>query len=271
MSTVRTDVTSRIHLWTVLTLIAALSSLTFLEVIRKITVGGFIVRLDSARPWTTPVWSPERVAADLALEALGREFQAFPYSDARLVVERFSALAMRKSGTAELDAQSKLYVLLRFYFDVPEKERRGEAEYFGNWLGGPYDDAHVYLIWPVSVTDGNVRITGAYKGYLGETYDALGEFDFFASRYNRRAAGCHPTPLTLFGQEKRISPIIESRRPEQVRAVPAFQRGTSAEQRKRLFRPTRLPPHQRPGGQQCGYRFAQHAAGERHRPDRFLF
>jgi hypothetical protein len=92
-------------------------------------------------------------------------------------------------GGTNIDAMSKVYVLNRVLFDVPGWRPLADARFFGGWVGVPQKEGRVDLLWPLSVTaDGTLKLTGGPPGYSGDAYDALGEFDHFASRFGRRAS-----------------------------------------------------------------------------------
>lgn len=153
----------------------------------------FVRRADAATPWLAiaPGESLEQVRAIDAheLDALGREFQEFSTSEARDIVMRLLDGAMKRprSPLEPEGTLSKVFVLLRFYFRVPGRERAQKFRAFGGWRGVPEIGGEVDALWPLTQdADGSVHLRGAYQGYMGEPYDALGEFDHLNSRYGPR-------------------------------------------------------------------------------------
>lgn len=81
---------------------------------------------------------------------------------------------------------SKLFVLNRFLFAVPEKEKFA-GPFFGGFQGVPYDQHEMNVMWPLShAKDGQVQLTGRFSGYSGHNHLAVQEFDFFLKKYGRR-------------------------------------------------------------------------------------
>jgi hypothetical protein len=84
-------------------------------------------------------------------------------------------------------ALSRVYILNRVVFDVPEWRRRDDHFMFGVYSGIPYDSDHIAELWPLhfdsngkpSLID-RLGITFAY-GYL-----ASAEFEYFVKHYPRR-------------------------------------------------------------------------------------
>lgn len=93
-----------------------------------------------------------------------------------------------RSGTTGdyISKISRLYVLNRFLFDVPEFISNDEYEVFGYWNSPTRGDI-VNVLWPLSVdSDGSLALTGRHGAFFGPGYDALGEFDYFHKRFGRR-------------------------------------------------------------------------------------
>lgn len=88
----------------------------------------------------------------------------------------------------DLDELSKVYVLLRFLFDVPPSHDINDASVYGGWIRpDDADTEETYnLLWPVSVEDNQPQVTESFIGYLGAGYDFAGEFDYFAERFSLR-------------------------------------------------------------------------------------
>ena len=106
--------------------------------------------------------------------------------DIRSAIELFIA-AREKAGSYGVDEMSKLFVLNRYLFDVPVSADPEGAKYFGGWVGVPCDKNHVDLLWPLSLNDkGDLVLKNGFRGYLGDDYVAMDEFDWFTKKYGRR-------------------------------------------------------------------------------------
>ena len=101
----------------------------------------------------------------------------------------------------DLPPASKIFVLLRLLFDVPEEYPRDEARFFGGWIilrvredgdwtmdDPPTREGTVNMLWPLGYEDGRLVLKGTIFAYRGFPYDGLWEYDYFASRFPLRAA-----------------------------------------------------------------------------------
>jgi hypothetical protein len=80
---------------------------------------------------------------------------------------------------------SRVFLLNRFIFDVPQFASLEEPS-FGSWRN-PVKGNEVEIRWPFSKgTNGELRLSGRFEGYTGESPGVLDEFDYFAKRYGRR-------------------------------------------------------------------------------------
>lgn len=90
----------------------------------------------------------------------------------------------------DLPPASKIFVLLRLLFDVPEDYPRDAARFFGSWRGSlAHEDrsATVDLLWPLGYQDHQLVLKGTYFTYFGFPYDGLSEYDYFAVRFPFRS------------------------------------------------------------------------------------
>jgi hypothetical protein len=146
-----------------------------------------VERVKEASPWTS-VTRNDLQGATTELDALGVEFQNFPAQDARAIIEQLSVDAVSDVSPGEpFDSWSKMYVLLRYYFRVPQSERAEEVKRFGGWAGVPKNGEFVDTLWPLKERpDGSLHLNDTFGGYSGARYDALGEFDHFDRMYGPR-------------------------------------------------------------------------------------
>lgn len=107
-----------------------------------------------------------------------------------------------KANASALPSASKLHVLLRLLYDVPEDYPQDQAKFFGGWMsllvredgsltmGVPthaYGSGTVDLLWPLGYQDGQLVLKNNYFAYSGFPYDGIGEYDYFTSRFALRS------------------------------------------------------------------------------------
>ena len=103
----------------------------------------------------------------------------------RLAIEKYVS-TKRSQKAFNVAAMSRLYVLNRYLFNVPEKARF-EKGTFGGWMGVPADSEWINLLWPFTIDEaGTLTLTGQFHGYMGDDYLALQEFDDFNKKYGGR-------------------------------------------------------------------------------------
>ncbi len=93
----------------------------------------------------------------------------------------------------DLDELSKVYILLRFLYDVPNSTPIENAKVFGGWMkpsemiqGETFD-----MLWPVANVQSKTgpmvpKVVDTFKGYTGVGYDAMGEYDYFNENFSLR-------------------------------------------------------------------------------------
>jgi hypothetical protein len=96
----------------------------------------------------------------------------------------------------ELDNDTKLYLLMRVVFDLPEalqlpKKRLPFA--FGCWAGlflkqdgETNTDGTFNLAWPIRWNRGHPALLAGWIGYEGPRYHAAGEYHYFRQKYRFR-------------------------------------------------------------------------------------
>ena len=89
-------------------------------------------------------------------------------------------------GGMNINKMSNIFVLNRLIFNVPSKIPANKARFFGGWAGVPHDENYVDMLWPLSFLDEHLDLVGEFRGYYGDVYDAIGEFDYFLREYGRR-------------------------------------------------------------------------------------
>jgi len=85
----------------------------------------------------------------------------------------------------ELDIKSKIFILNRYFFNVPVSIKDGvPIAKYGTWMKPEHSD----LLYPLTQdSPGRFRILKGYTdSYTGSDYDGLAEFDYFEKRFDIR-------------------------------------------------------------------------------------
>lgn len=95
------------------------------------------------------------------------------------------------AGTGEYVAQmSKVYLLLRVMYQLPQSMNSSNAKTFGGWIHPSIANGSTYnMSWPVSVTqspNGIMVMIDKYRGFIGRGYNAAAELDYFNTNFDRR-------------------------------------------------------------------------------------
>ncbi len=136
-------------------------------------------------PWTDGRYDEPKTQALRAAAARARSVSSFQL---RAAIRAFEdAHRNAPDSTRQL---SRIYLLLRAIFNVPDWMARTDAGVFGGWnhpsVGKPGQPAF-RIAWPLAVDDaGRLVVEGEFTGYRGMPYDATAEFDFLAARFDRR-------------------------------------------------------------------------------------
>ena len=93
-------------------------------------------------------------------------------------------------GTTEyVENMSKVYLLLRVLYQLPQEANSNNAKTFGGWIHPSTGKSIFNLSWPVAV---NQSPTGysinvdKYQGFLGRGYDGAAELDYFNANFPKR-------------------------------------------------------------------------------------
>ncbi len=139
----------------------------------------------SVPPWTDGRYDEPKTRALAAAAARAGDVSNFQLRAAIRAFE--TAHGSAADGTRQL---SRVYLLLRAVFDLPEWVARADARVFGGWnhpsVGRP-DQPAFRLAWPLARNaDGRLVVEGEFESYRGLPYDATAEFDYLAARFDRR-------------------------------------------------------------------------------------
>jgi hypothetical protein len=93
-------------------------------------------------------------------------------------------------GTTDyVEHMSKVYLLLRVLYQLPQEMISSNAKTFGGWIHPSVGKNYFNMSWPVAVTQSASVITinvDNYQGFLGRGYDAAGELDYFNNNFPKR-------------------------------------------------------------------------------------
>lgn len=130
-----------------------------------------------------PSWVESHAEQNEQITQTLREISSYEVDEVRRGVVAFVA-EVDEPSFKEL---SKVFLLNRFYFNVPSEISLSEAEFFGGWEGVPYSAETVDLRWPFTKNPkGELVITGDFSGYNGDTYACVDEFDYFQQKFGRK-------------------------------------------------------------------------------------
>lgn len=139
-----------------------------------------------------PAWSELRKGDDATRQQIMNCLERLANYDPAVIRQAMEKyISIKRSQKAfDVSAMSRLYVLNRYLFKVPEKANF-ERSTFGGWMGVPHDSQSINLLWPFTVDEkGKLTLTGQFSGYVGDDYLALQEFNYFNEKYGvRRKAG----------------------------------------------------------------------------------
>lgn len=136
--------------------------------------------LQPVKPWTSEEnYNPEDLATLLqAAQELSQ------INEEELLSEMVEYATYYNFATEEM---SKLYLVLRLLFDVPQDYPAEEAQFFGGWAAPDLNsEESVNLSWPVYMQDGRLENIDYFMGYYGVPYDVEGEFRYFSERFEKR-------------------------------------------------------------------------------------
>ncbi|MEM1255781.1 MAG: hypothetical protein AAGI69_25360 [Cyanobacteria bacterium P01_H01_bin.21] len=86
------------------------------------------------------------------------------------------------------ESESKLFILMRVVFDLPEHVSADERASFKGWVNWPRPDINgqVNLAWPVSWASGYPQLEDSYVGSMGPPYAAAKEYLYMRQRFPYR-------------------------------------------------------------------------------------
>jgi hypothetical protein len=137
-----------------------------------------------------PSWSmltPEDTILSLKIASYLWDIQKYKTDEIQQAVSSYLEKSKASASGYNTAIMSKLYVLNRFIFRVPEWIESGNPRY-ASFRGIPQKGEMINELWPLSInSSGDLSITGIFGGYAGESFQALEEFESFNKLYNRRS------------------------------------------------------------------------------------
>jgi hypothetical protein len=137
--------------------------------------------IDKCPPWSSFSADDDAVAGRI-ISSL-RELHRCDLDSLRRAIVTLIKREEERGGLG-IEPMTKLFVLNRYLFEVPSQESVSEP-HFGGWhipTDGEWEDR----MWPLSVHEDGMVLSGMFFSYTGPPYDALDEFDYFRSKYGPR-------------------------------------------------------------------------------------
>lgn len=138
-----------------------------------------------------PAWTDGYTAAGSGqLVGVASEISNLPAQQLQLSLGLYTQVF---SGTdEEIDAMSKVYLLLRVLYNLPANADRESVKVYGGWIHPSISNPGTgfNLGWPVAASgfgpSAKIQVAGAFDGYLGRAYDAVGELGYFNANFPKR-------------------------------------------------------------------------------------
>ena len=112
--------------------------------------------------------------------------QSIPIDTTTIAIQKFMKEANLLDESYEgYEHGSKVFILLRVVFNLPETIPAENSFAFIGWNNWPDPDAqnNINPGWPVTWKSGNPKLQGSYEGSLGQSYQAVLEFQFLLDNY----------------------------------------------------------------------------------------
>lgn len=155
-------------------------------------VDDFLGRLKAAPPWGRIDSSQEsRKKAQSLMDVLTDIAHVLTITQCRDLMERDTAwIEQERTNDATIfrNELSKLFILNRVYFKIPEWDTVEAMKYRGGWLpAAPSKDGKYAILYPVEESpNGILKLSHGGYSYYGGDYPPLLEFELFRDRYGAR-------------------------------------------------------------------------------------
>jgi hypothetical protein len=105
-------------------------------------------------------------------------------------IERAMTVFLRDEASTEYFAnQTRLFLLLRFYFQLPQHGSPTNRFVTAAWLGSDKatnSDGTINLAWPLKWSGGRPNLVSRCEGYEGPTYRPIEEYHYLRARFPKR-------------------------------------------------------------------------------------
>jgi hypothetical protein len=135
-----------------------------------------------------PAWSDVPSGSEAGLRAVESAVAVLAGRSSTTIVDGVSTFTRRAQAADKFDvaAMSKPFVAVRYLFAVPARVPIGRPG-FASFSGIPVDGRFVNNLWPWELEPHQIpRLTGYFRGYVGESYLAAEEAAYFARTYGIR-------------------------------------------------------------------------------------
>jgi len=164
------------------------------EVTNTLSQQRFLDLLATIRPWQSALKEDYKAQDWDRLVETARIMQKFTPSSVQNV--------LKESQTNNIGFDdSKVYLLFRVMFALPEHAPARELFGFGWWVQMEFPDetpnnkdGTVNLAWPISWNNGKPLLVSGFQGYQGPPYDAVAEFDYLLKHYKYRDLSKYKSP-----------------------------------------------------------------------------
>jgi hypothetical protein len=131
-----------------------------------------------------PPWHSDRGFSDEDWQRYLDAAHLVQHSEPADVEHALARFLDEADGFTGVENETRLFLLLRVVFDLPERVPAGERRVFKGWVNWPEPDAegNVNLSWPVSWQGGRPVLLARFEGADGPRYGAGEEYrHLFAS------------------------------------------------------------------------------------------
>lgn len=139
-------------------------------------VRDLIVQLPDWVSVTPDRWPTEVLRINTEVRQIGHQLAGFDLDAIRSGIKEFAP-----PGSLSVEDAGRLLLLNRIVFEVPEWA--DSVGFFGGFVGPETKGSQAQIGWPF---DRRGEVVHPFRGYMGDEYQALSEFDHFAQQYPRR-------------------------------------------------------------------------------------
>ena len=150
-----------------------------------------VQRLESCPAWNGiypgSAMYPDNTKARKQIVKLLEEMRQYPLDIVRAGIAKYVSEKQKSATGYNIAEMSRLYLLNKYIFAIPEKVPFGLVRFFGGWSGIPHGSEGTELLWPFSKNpDGTLSLTGDFGGYYGPKYAAIDAFDYYCEVFGKR-------------------------------------------------------------------------------------